>query len=89
MADLAAMPAAEIIKLANSSQSAGLPLPKADGAVTTETDDFIDGLKTLAPHDQKQKLGDQLFKKIRTFGVKGAPKISESSWRSSVPACNA
>ena len=78
LSDLASMPASEILKLANSSQSAGLPLPKADAAVVKETNDFIDGIQGLAPHDQKQKVGDQLFKKIRTFGIKGAPKISES-----------
>ncbi len=40
------------------------------------TDAFIDSLQGKAAHDQKQKLGDQLFKKVRSFGVKGAPKIT-------------
>lgn len=78
LADVARMPAAEIIHLANSPQAAGLPLPKADPSVVTETDQFIDSIKDMAPHDQKQKLGDQLFKKIRSFGFKGAPKITIS-----------
>ncbi|UZJ52645.1 hypothetical protein CBS101457_001965 [Exobasidium rhododendri] len=78
LSDLADLPALEIIKLASSSQSAGLPLPKADARITKETNDFIDSLQDLASHDQKQKLGDQLFKKIKTFGVKGAPKMTIS-----------
>ena len=80
LASLAKLPAAEIIKLANepgSSGSLGLPLPKADPKVIKETDDFIDGLQGKTPQDQKQKVGDILFKKIKGFGVKGAPKISE------------
>ncbi|SPO40563.1 related to protein mediates microtubule-dependent mRNA transport [Pseudozyma flocculosa] len=79
LATLAELPAAEIIKLANSTQgpaSSGLPLPKADPKVVQQTDEFIDSLAGKAPHDQKQKLGDQLFKKVRGFGVKGAPKIT-------------
>uniref|UniRef100_UPI003753E7F9 RNA-binding protein RRM4 n=1 Tax=Mycosarcoma maydis TaxID=5270 RepID=UPI003753E7F9 len=76
LSTLAALPAAEIVRLANSQSSSGLPLPKADPATVKATDDFIDSLQGKAAHDQKQKLGDQLFKKIRTFGVKGAPKLT-------------
>lgn len=76
LAQLARKPAAEIVQMASGSEAARLPLPKADAAVTQETDAFIDSIKDLAPHDQKQKLGDQLFKKVRSFGVKGAPKIT-------------
>ncbi|PWN38032.1 uncharacterized protein FA14DRAFT_142799 [Meira miltonrushii] len=76
LSDLAKMPAADIVRLAGNPQSSGLPLPKADPAIMKETDTFIDGLKNLSEQDQKQKLGDQLFKKIRTFGFKGAPKIT-------------
>lgn len=76
LSTLAALPAAEIVRLANSQSSSGLPLPKADPATVKATDDFIDSLQGKAAHDQKQKLGDQLFRKIRTFGVKGAPKLT-------------
>lgn len=76
LASLSKLPAAEIVSLANSSHAAGLPLPKPDPAVVKATDEFIDSLDGKPPHDQKQKLGDQLFKKIRTFGIKGAPKIT-------------
>lgn len=76
LSDLAKMSAADIVRLAGNPQSSGLPLPKADPIVMKETDTFIDGLKDLSQQDQKQKLGDQLFKKIRTFGFKGAPKIT-------------
>jgi polyadenylate-binding protein len=77
LVELAKLPASEIIKLVNSSQSAGLPLARADPAVTKETDDFIDGLQSLPANDQKQRLGEPLFKKVRTFGIKGGQKISE------------
>ncbi|KAJ9477815.1 putative Polyadenylate-binding protein, cytoplasmic and nuclear (putative) [Pseudozyma hubeiensis] len=76
LSTLAALPAVEIIRLANSSSNSGLPLPKADSETVKSTDAFIDSLQGKAAHDQKQKLGDQLFKKIRTFGVKGAPKLT-------------
>ncbi|SNX84914.1 related to polyadenylate-binding protein 3 [Melanopsichium pennsylvanicum] len=76
LSSLAALPALEIVKLANSPSNSGLPLPKADPEVVKSTDAFIDSLAGKAAHDQKQKLGDQLFKKIRTFGVKGAPKLT-------------
>ncbi|KAN0059848.1 hypothetical protein ACQY0O_008422 [Thecaphora frezii] len=79
LATLAQLPAIEIIKLANATQgpgSSGLPLPKADPKVMQQTDEFIDSLSELAVHDRKQKLGDLLFKKVRSFGIKGAPKIT-------------
>ncbi|PWZ00235.1 hypothetical protein BCV70DRAFT_200386 [Testicularia cyperi] len=79
IATLAALPASEIVELATSPSgqlSSGLPLPKADPEVVKSTDAFIDSLAGKPAHDQKQKLGDQLFKKVRTFGVKGAPKIT-------------
>ncbi|EST04945.1 Polyadenylate-binding protein/Hyperplastic disc protein [Kalmanozyma brasiliensis GHG001] len=76
LSSLAALPAAEIIRLAQSSPSSLPPLAKADPEVVKSTDEFIDSLQGKAPHDQKQKLGDKLFKKIRSFGVKGAPKLT-------------
>ncbi|SPC64204.1 related to polyadenylate-binding protein 3 [Ustilago sp. UG-2017b] len=76
LSSLAALPAEEIIRLATSPTSSGLPLPKADSEVVKSTDAFIDSLAGKAAHDQKQKLGDQLFKKVRSFGVKGAPKLT-------------
>lgn len=77
LSDLAKMPALEIIKLTTSSQVAGLSLPRANPSTIKETNAFIDSLQSLSVIDQKQKLGDQLFKKIKTFGVRGSPKISE------------
>ncbi|SPO26791.1 related to polyadenylate-binding protein 3 [Ustilago trichophora] len=76
LSSLAALSALEIVRLANSPSSSGLPLPKADPETVKTTDAFIDSLQGKAPHDQKQKLGDQLFKKVRSFGVKGAPKLT-------------
>lgn len=61
VASLARLPAAEIVRLASSSSSTGLPLPKADPLVVKATDDFIDGLLDKPIQQQKQQLGDKLF----------------------------
>jgi len=72
IASLAKLPAAEIVRLANSSAATGLPLPKADPLVVQATDEFIDGLLDQTVLVQKQKLGDKLYKVVKSFGVKGA-----------------
>jgi len=76
IASLAHLPAAEIIKLANSSSATGLPLPKADPLVVKATDEFIDGLLDKPIQAQKQQLGDKLFRAIKSYGIKGAPKLT-------------
>ncbi|PWN48406.1 hypothetical protein IE53DRAFT_389403 [Violaceomyces palustris] len=79
LSSLSKLPALEIIQLANTPcnpGSPGLPLPKPDPSVVARTDEFIDSLQGKPTHDQKQKLGDQLFKKVRALGIKGAPKIT-------------
>ncbi|KAE8230151.1 hypothetical protein CF326_g4857 [Tilletia indica] len=80
LSTLAALPALEIVRLASappsSANSGGLPLPKADGNVLRETDAFVDGLSGKPVHDQKQKVGDVLHKKIKAMGFKGAPKLT-------------
>ncbi|CDR88537.1 related to polyadenylate-binding protein 3 [Sporisorium scitamineum] len=76
LSSLAALPAVEIIRLANSPSGSDLPLAKPDPDTISSTDAFIDSLQGKVAHDQKQKLGDQLFKKVRSFGVKGAPKLT-------------
>lgn len=60
IASLARLPAAEIIRLANSTSATGLPLPKADPVVVQATDEFIDGLLDKPIQMQKQQLGDKL-----------------------------
>ena len=60
IASLARLPAAEIIKLVNSSSVTGLPLPKADPMVVKATDEFVDGLLDKPMNQQKQQLGDKL-----------------------------
>jgi len=60
IASLARLPAAEIIKLADSSSATGLPLPKADPLVVKATDEFVDGLLDKPIQAQKQQLGDKL-----------------------------
>ncbi|KII87881.1 hypothetical protein PLICRDRAFT_650426 [Plicaturopsis crispa FD-325 SS-3] len=76
VASLARLPAAEIVRLASSSSSTGLPLPKADPLVVKATDDFIDGLLDKPIQQQKQQLGDKLWRVIKAFGIKGAPKLT-------------
>lgn len=60
IASLARLPAAEIVRLANSTSATGLPLPKADPLVVKATDEFIDGLLDKPIQTQKQQLGDKL-----------------------------
>ncbi|KAJ7269694.1 hypothetical protein C8J57DRAFT_1716740 [Mycena rebaudengoi] len=76
IASLARLPAAEIVRLATSSSATGLPLPKADPVVVQATDEFIDGLLDKPPQVQKQQLGDKLFKTVKSFGIKAAPKVT-------------
>ncbi|KAM5533758.1 hypothetical protein V8D89_012533 [Ganoderma adspersum] len=76
IASLARLPASEIIRLVNSSSVTGLPLPKADPMVVKATDEFIDGLQDKPINHQKQQLGDKLWRVVKAFGIKGAPKIT-------------
>ncbi|KAH9899291.1 hypothetical protein C8Q73DRAFT_638831 [Cubamyces lactineus] len=76
IASLARLPASEIIRLVNSSSVTGLPLPKADPMVVKATDEFIDSLRDKPVNQQKQALGDKLWRVVKAFGIKGAPKIT-------------
>ena len=60
IASLAKLPAAEVVRLANSSSATGLPLPKADPMIVQATDAFIDGLLEKPIQAQKQALGEKL-----------------------------
>ena len=62
----------------NPIATTGLPLPKADPLVTRSTDEFIDSIQGKTIAQQKQAVGDRLFKVIKAFGIKGAPKITIS-----------
>lgn len=76
LSSLARLPASEIVKLASSSSATGLPLAKADPRVVDETNRFIDGLQGKTIQQQKQLLGEKLFRVVKTFGVKSAPKVT-------------
>ncbi|KDQ09039.1 hypothetical protein BOTBODRAFT_37417 [Botryobasidium botryosum FD-172 SS1] len=78
LSSLARLPATEIVKLANSSSVTGLPLPKADPVVVKATDDFIDGLQGKPKQQQKQQLGEKLFRVVKAFGIKNSPKVTIS-----------
>ena len=60
VASLARLPATEIIKLANSPSTTGLPLPKADPLIVETTDKFIDSLLDKPMNTQKQQVGEKL-----------------------------
>ncbi|CCO29388.1 hypothetical protein BN14_03400 [Rhizoctonia solani AG-1 IB] len=62
--------------LAGSPSATGLPLPKADPTVVKTTDEWIDGLQDKTLHQQKQTVGDKLFRVIKAFGIKQAPKLT-------------
>ncbi|KIK68690.1 hypothetical protein GYMLUDRAFT_54276 [Collybiopsis luxurians FD-317 M1] len=77
IAALAKLPAVEVLKIVKSS-SVILPpgVSKADPLVVQATDEFVDGLMDKAPQMQKQQLGEKLFKVVKSFGIKGAPKVT-------------
>jgi polyadenylate-binding protein len=75
-ASLAKLSAAEIVRIATTTPAASLPFGKADTLVVKATDEFVDSLSGFSMQLQKQKLGDKLFKVIKAFGIKGAPKIT-------------
>ncbi|CAE6412082.1 unnamed protein product, partial [Rhizoctonia solani] len=76
LATLAKLPGSEIVMLAGSPSATGLPLPKADPTVVKTTDEWIDGLQDKTLHQQKQTVGDKLFRVIKAFGIKQAPKLT-------------
>ncbi|EKM58059.1 uncharacterized protein PHACADRAFT_116674 [Phanerochaete carnosa HHB-10118-sp] len=74
-ASLARMPAVEIVRLVNAPP-ADFPLRKPDPLVAKATDEFIDSLRDKPIQSQKQALGDKLWRVVKAFGVKGAPKVT-------------
>jgi polyadenylate-binding protein len=60
VASLAQLSAAEILKIASSPSTTGLPLPKADPLVVEATDKFIDSLSDKPTQTQKQLVGEKL-----------------------------
>ncbi|KZT62448.1 hypothetical protein CALCODRAFT_505513 [Calocera cornea HHB12733] len=73
---LAALPAAEIMRIIRTPNSAGLPLPKADPEVIRSTDSWMDQLDQKQEYDRKQKLGEKLHKMLKGFGMRNAAKIA-------------
>ncbi|KAG0142530.1 hypothetical protein CROQUDRAFT_50181 [Cronartium quercuum f. sp. fusiforme G11] len=78
ISDVAKLPSKEIIELISSSSPLvhADVLPKFDSMVKQETDDWIDTLALMSTHQQKQKLGEKVFKTLRGFGIKGCPKLT-------------
>ncbi|KZO91057.1 hypothetical protein CALVIDRAFT_547384 [Calocera viscosa TUFC12733] len=73
---LAALPAAEIMRIIRTPNSSGLPLPKADPEVIRSTDSWMDQLDLNREYDRKQKLGEKLHKMLKGFGMRNAAKIA-------------
>ncbi|KAH9031689.1 hypothetical protein EDB85DRAFT_1958963 [Lactarius pseudohatsudake] len=76
VASLAQLPAVDILKIASSPSTTGLPLPKADPLVVEATDKFVDSLSDKSIQSQKQLLGEKLFRVVKSFGLKQAPKLT-------------
>jgi len=58
-----------------SSYSTDVPAVVSNGMQTPEykeIEDFMEALKTKPVHEQKQKLGDRLFPKVKSLGLKSA-----------------
>lgn len=78
---LARLPCEEILRLAEKAKvdksSPGLPLPKINERQWKETEAMMDRiLEEKREAERKQKLGEVLFKQIKSLGVKGAPKVT-------------
>lgn len=74
-ATLAKMPALRLVELASSDTPSPL-MASPPAEVVQEIDAFMDGLKSRPVNEQKQKLGERLFKKIKELGFKSAPKLT-------------
>ena len=80
IASLARLSAVEIIRLASSSNATGLPLPKADTMVVQTTDEFINALLEKPIQQQKQAVGEKLFKVVKSLGIKTAVSLAPDSF---------
>ncbi|KAF8518354.1 hypothetical protein BU17DRAFT_48641 [Hysterangium stoloniferum] len=76
LATLARLPATEILKLIHGPHVTGLPVVKADPIIVQQTDKFVDSLMNLSEQVRKQRLGAEVFKVIKSAGVKYAPKLT-------------
>jgi polyadenylate-binding protein len=72
---LAKLPASEIVRIASSSTPPPQPLSRPDSSVAKEIDAFVDGLRGKPAHEQKQKLGERLFKVVKGFGIKNSVSL--------------
>jgi len=69
LASLSELPATEILKLTkNPSTTNSLPVPKADSLVIQSTDAFVDSLQSQGLNQQKQAVGEKLFKFVKAAG---------------------
>jgi polyadenylate-binding protein len=69
VASLAQLPAEESVKvLASPAVLVALSIPAPDSLVTRSTDEFIDSLASQSKSQQKQALGEKLFKFVKAAG---------------------
>ncbi|KXN81675.1 Polyadenylate-binding protein, cytoplasmic and nuclear [Leucoagaricus sp. SymC.cos] len=74
---LAKLSALEIVRIASDPNTVLPPgVVKADPIVKQTTDEFVDSLLDKPAPQQKQLLGEKLFKVVKSFVAKGAPKIT-------------
>ncbi|GJJ14849.1 hypothetical protein Clacol_009117 [Clathrus columnatus] len=76
LSSLAQLSAIDIIKLATSPNPTGLPIVKPDSIIVDQTDKFVDGLSGKPLTQQKQLLGEKLFRVVKSFGIKNSPKVT-------------
>ncbi|KAM0749536.1 hypothetical protein T439DRAFT_52220 [Meredithblackwellia eburnea MCA 4105] len=75
---LSSLPAKDIIALIHSDSTdlSSLDVRRVERTLEDETDLFMDKLEGKPVSEVKQKLGDRVFRVVKGFGVKGAPKIT-------------
>lgn len=77
-AKLAQLPAADFVQLVTSTSLSSLGVERVDATLEEDTDAFMDRLEGKPVAEVKQKLGDRVFKVVKSLGVKGAVRSTGS-----------
>jgi polyadenylate-binding protein len=77
MMSLAALPAGKILEMVHSENPPPI-VANPDPTVVADTDSFMDSLIDKPEHEQKQKLGEKLFKVVKSLGFKSSVRSSSS-----------
>ena len=76
LAEIASLPAYEIIELVKSLSLESVGISPVSAELEQDIDTFIDTLTGKDSQKSKQALGERLFKVLKFFGIKGAPRIT-------------